>query len=305
MAKSTAPKVSIDDLVNAGLVKLAAGGDWRLLAATKAVKGPVHPHLFDDKSASAKCVADGLVTVTGKGATEKAALTAAGFSRVAGAIPDEHVGPAAKALAEPLPLAERIAFLDGVIAKSPTAALELLPIKESAVAEEKAEQEAKAAREAKRRERETAAADAMRAWLALADARKRDRIAALRAALAAEEGVTNPMTVGPEGRVEPLPPIATEADADFRRQLSRRLVASWLAACRTGKDEGRRLLETVIGNIGAIHEIGEEGAAVPFDGARHEAERPVRDGEMVKVVRSGWVLDEGDGAYLLAPAQVE
>jgi hypothetical protein len=87
--------------------------------------------------------------------------------------------------------------------------------------------------------------------------------------------------------------------------VANRLVSVWLEACRVGKQEPRAYIEAALTNLTGITPVGEPGDEVPFDGARHASERPVRDGEPVRVVRPGWVLEDDAGEHVLARVQVE
>jgi hypothetical protein len=54
-----------------------------------------------------------------------------------------------------------------------------------------------------------------------------------------------------------------------------------------------------------IRRIGSVGEVVAFNAHDHECERQVADGERVRIIRPGWVLDEEDGSHTLQRALVE
>jgi hypothetical protein len=244
-----------------------------------------------------------LLTATGAAKASPVELTPAGFEQVAGDLPDEAVGPAAKRIAAGLSAAARVDFLTAVVNRAPLAAPDLVPLLEAASAEEKTEREARWAEAARRKQKEDESLAALERTKAIIEDRRTARIASLKKELEIEgAGGQTVTTAAPQAG---LPRPQTPEDFDFRRQAARRLVSSWLEACRMGKAEARQFLETAIGNMTAIRQLGEEGERVPFDGARHKADRPVRDGETVTIARPGWVLDDERGEYLLAPAQVK
>lgn len=244
-----------------------------------------------------------LVQPVGTAKTSPVELTAAGFEQVVADLPDEHIGPAAKRIAAVLPVAERVDFLTAVVNRTPLAASDLVPLLEAATAEEQTEREARLAEAARRKEREDHALAALDQFKALLEDRRQARVASLKKELEIE-GAAGQTVTAAAPRAD-LPRPHSPEDFDFRRQAARRLVSSWLEACRMGKAEARQFLETAIANMTAIRQVGEEGERLPFDGAHHKADRPARDGETVTVVRPGWVLDDERGEYLLAPAHVK
>lgn len=313
MAKKPDPS-AVDALVTNALLTLATADAPRRLVG----RGD-HPALLSGKTGANKDALDRildaaapLVVTEGKARAEAARLTAAGFRTVLPHLPEDRVGPAAKALAGALPTAEKVAFLQDVVSRTPVASAELLPEYESAVAAEKAEAEARAKEAEARREREDRARQAMVRWIELGDERKRQRVEALLAELKAE-GVAPP----PADTAPPVPPPPatpnrgqapkpqTREDADFRRDVAERLVSSWRDAAQMGKAEARQFLETALDNVVTLRRIGEEGDEVPFDGALHEAIPGVFTDHPVKVTRSGWALEEdADREYVIQKAQV-
>ncbi|HYH63513.1 MAG TPA: hypothetical protein VD866_02335 [Urbifossiella sp.] len=314
MAKK--PAVDADALVTQALLTVATADHPPRLAG----KGDT-PALFAGKTGPNKTAIDALtaaggplVTVSGKGADEAVRLTRAGFERVAGQLPEDRVGAVAKSLAAGLPTAERVAFLQDVVSRSPVAAAELQSDYEAAVVAEKAEAEARLKESEARRAREERAKQAMVRWLELDGQRKQQRVATLLAELRAE-GWTE--AAGGPGPVVPLPPPPpprepqprlqpqTREDADFRRDLAERLVSSWRDAVQYKKNEARGFLETAMDNLVGLTRVGEEGDEVPFDGAVHEAVPGVFTDHPVRVTRSGWALEEdADREYVIQKAQV-
>jgi hypothetical protein len=308
MAAKKAAGPSADELVSQALVRLAtADGPLRITG-----KGDP-PALFASaggasKEAIARLKDGGLVREVGTGKAAPVELTAAGFRHVLAQLPADQIGGAALRIAESVPAAERVEFLNDVVRRTPEAAAELLPVLESAVAAERAEAEARITAAAKRREQEEANRKAMERWLELSEQRHQQRIDALQRELEAE-GATPPPAVAPPPRpVEPegeAPAPHTGEDRNFQRDVAGRLVSAWLESYRLNKPEGRLFLETAMGNVGRLRQIGEEGERVAFDGKYHDADVGVSSGTPVRVVRPGWLLDEDDGSeYRLVSAKV-
>jgi hypothetical protein len=301
IAAKKASGPSADELVTKALLTLAAAdGPVRLSG-----KGDP-PALFPSatkasKDALARLQDEGhpLLVVVGSGKTATVRLTAAGFRHVLPHLPEETVGGSAKALAAELPPGERVEFLNEVVRRTPPAAPELLPVLEEAVAAEKAEAEARAASAARRRQAEEATRQALDRWNRLLAERQAHRVAALRRELEAEgETVGEHVGASPTPQVPtpaaPLPRPESAEDVGFRRQVARRLVSSWLEAVEGRKEEARRFLETAIGNVSGLRQVGEPGERVTFDGAYHEGGAGLFTGTPVRVVRPGWVLEEED-----------
>lgn len=302
MAKATKkPAPSVEDLVRSALTALAlADGPLKLSGkgaplGTGAAANLASQQLLREDGPLVKSVKSGKVTAF--------ELTAAGFEFVAGSLAEEQVGPAARRIAADLPALARVDFLTAVVNRSAFAAPDLVPLLEAATAEVKQQHESRLADAARRKEREDLALAALGRFKSVLEEGRKARVASLKKELEVEGAAAE--TVTSSAAAAGLPRPQTPEDYDFRRQAARRLVSSWLEACRMGKAEARQFLETAIGNMTAIRQLGEDGERVPFDGAHHKADRPVRDGETVTVVRPGWVLDDERGEYLLAPAQVK
>jgi hypothetical protein len=297
VAKKPDP-TAVDALVTNALLTLATADAPRRLVG----KGD-HPALLTGKTGANKDALDRiqdaanpLAVAEGKAKTETARLTAAGFRTVLPHLPEDRVGPAAKALAGTLPTAERVAFLQDVVSRTPVASAELLPEYEAAVAAEKAEAEARAKEAEARREREERAKQAMVRWLELGEQRKKQRVEALLAELKAEGWAEAGGGNGPVVPPPPRPPLApaTPEEKGFRREVIRRLAAQWREAVEDRRDEPARFMEAGIGNVRGVRQIGAAGEATKFDGEFHEADEGVSTGAPVRVERPGWLIDEDD-----------
>lgn len=131
-------------------------------------------------------------------------------------------------------------------------------------------------------------------------------VADLEAATPPPEPEVTPLPRDTGGRPEPRPLVpATPEEKDFRRNVARRLVSSWLESIRLNKAEGRRFLEVAVGNIDGLEQIEDEGQRVAFTGAYHRCETGVSTGAPVTVVRPGWRLREDDGEYVIEQALVK
>lgn len=283
-----------------GPVRLSGKGDYPALFTSKtgANKDAIEQCLSPERP---------LLAVAGRAKTEAVRLTPAGFQRVLAQIPEEKVGPAAKAVAAELPAGERAAFLNEIVSRTPAAAAELLPLYEEALAAEQAENEARVVAAAKRREQAEAVRQAMTRWLELEERGRKQRIEALERELITEGGKPPKIESQPQPQdVTPMPRLKPDSreDITFRRDVASRLVATWLESFRLNKPEGRLFLETAMGNMGGLRQVGEEGERVPFDGKYHESDVGVTTGAPVRVVRPGWVLEEEHGEHRLVAAKV-
>jgi hypothetical protein len=169
------------------------------------------------------------------------------------------------------------------------------------------------AAERRRAERAEASRAALERCTAHLTALRTGRVEELKQLLLAAGGSV-PETIPPRpvSPPEPVPgppraPVrpATDEDHDFRRDVAERLVSSWRDAVTMKKDEARRFLETALDNIGGLRRVGDEGEQVPFDGALHEHVPGVFTDHPVRVTRSGWALEDGEGReYVIQKAQV-
>ena len=298
---------STDEAVKRALLTIATSETPLRLAG----KGE-HPPVFAKANKEAVAVltdADRpLVVESGSGKAVSVALTAAGFELIAGALPEDKVGSVAKGLAAGLSLTDRIAFLQEIVRRTPPAAAELLPIIETAAAEEKAEADERAKHAAIQRQRDAATLEALEKWKAVIVSRKTGRIEALRRELAAEGAEPDaelPKKVTHKHEEAVAKPTPTSAeDTTFLRQVGRRLVSSWLETWDPNKPEARQFLEAAIWNVSEFKQLGEVGEQVSFDGRYHEGGAGLFTKSSAKVTRPGWSLQEGEGEYVLAKAQV-
>ena len=313
MAKTARAKVSVDELIRSALLKAA---ETEVVKLTDKVDGLFASATGANKDAIGACKSaeKPLLTVVGKeGKAELVALAPAGFERVAADIPEEKVGAVAKRVALAVPAAERVAFIQDALRRTPLAAPELTPLLEEAIAAEKAAHEARIAAAAKRRAAEEAAKAALERAAQLIAERQRNRLDALRREWEAEGASADDR---PERAAQPqvgAQPAATTLlskpngpdEVGFFRQVARRLVSSWLEAVRLGKPDARRFLEVAMGNLDVLEPLGAEGQATDFNGAYHKAETGISTGTRVTVVRPGWRLIEDDGEYVIEQALVK
>jgi hypothetical protein len=301
-------KVSVEELVRNALLKAASSaGPLKLTGKTDGLF-PSASGTNGDAIKELRGADEPLLSVVGKdGKAELVALAPAGFERIAGDLPDERVGTLAKRVAESVPAAARIDFIQRVIGRTPLAAAELTPMLEEAVAAEKAEQESRVAAAANRREMEESSRKALERALQLLEDRRQSRIDALRRELEAEGAraeeplLPRPREAAPGGTAVPR----SEEDADFRRDVARQLAASWRATWEMNKPEVREFLESAMWNINGLRLVGEPGERVAYSGRLHESLAGVFGGDTVRVVRPGWVLDEPAGEFVVLKAVVE
>jgi hypothetical protein len=100
----------------------------------------------------------------------------------------------------------------------------------------------------------------------------------------------------------PSPPGAPPTDEDyaFVRRVTGDLVFSWE---EEQDPNAREALERVLENSGAKR-IGSVGERTTF-GQHHESSEPVREGDTVEIVQPGWIWEDEQRAFLLAPAKVK
>jgi hypothetical protein len=215
--------------------------------------------------------------------------------RVADSIPEEQVGAAARRLAEGLSAAERVAFLEDVARRTPSATAELLPLLKAAEQQQQRDAEAEVEAARKRKEREEASLAALEEWKATVARSQAIRVETLKKLFAAERA-TPPADPPrpPEPDRPPVRPVTAE-DKDFRRDVVDRLVSSWLYHLRENNEDVATAMERALRAISGVVRIGEVGEEVAFDGRIHECERGVSDGAPVRVVRPGWVFDDDRG----------
>jgi hypothetical protein len=302
--------VSVEDLVRLALLKAAeATGEVKL---TGKDGGLFASAAGANKDAIATCRSAEkplLAVVRKEGKAEIVALTPAGFDRIAREIPEEKVGPLAKSVATALAAGARVEFIQAVIGRTPLAAPELVPLLEEAVAAEKVEQEARIAAAAKRKAAEDASLKALARAQELIEERLKNRLDAIKREWEAEGRNAAELSQLKE-REEPEDTGATgpttEEEKNFRRDSADQFAAAWRAAWDGKKTEALEYLESAMWNISGLELRGGAGARVGFDGRYHESGTPVFTGDAVKIVRPGWVLDEGaDRDYVALKAVVE
>ena len=323
--KPTAPK-SVEELVQHALKLAATNPKAKWTGASAAAlfntKEPNH------QAAIAECTKPEAPLL--KQVDKVGVLTPAGFEKVAGELsaeeartaydqlrdelPDDQVGVVARAMAGCLPAGERIAFIQGVIRRTPLAATELTPLLEEAISTEKAENEARIAEAAKRKAAADAALVAMERAKQLFAELRQNRLDALKREYEAEGGDPTDLQMPESNRApekpapkspnpEKAPKLRTAEETDFRRYECDRLAAAWRDAWDAKKTEGAECLVDAMWNIRGFRMIGESGATIEFNGRYHQSEQSVASGT-VRIVRPGWMLKEEDGEYVALKAAV-
>jgi hypothetical protein len=97
----------------------------------------------------------------------------------------------------------------------------------------------------------------------------------------------------------------TSEERSFRREIAQQLVETWRAAWNDNKPEGRDYLESAMWNIEGLRMIGVKDTTVAFSGRNHECSTPVFSGDAVKIVRPGWLVEEGEHEHVVIKALVE
>lgn len=304
-ADSSKPK---DELVRSALLTVAGtAGPMRLSG-----KAGEPPTLFPSASGANKAAIEALtdparplISVSGPAKNSTIALTAAGFSLIAEALPDERVGAIAGQIVESLPAEEQVSFLEDLLPKFPTTAPDLEPVLARAVERKQIEAAERVEAERRRAERMEASRAALERCMAHLKALQAGRVKELTELLLAAGGTVpkSPPAPLPSQNLPPKP--SSDEDRDFRRDVAERLVSSWRDAVNMKKDEARRFLETALDNISGLRRMGEEGDEVQFDASVHENIPGLSIGHLVRVTRSGWALEEDDGReYVIQKAQV-
>jgi hypothetical protein len=328
VAKKTAEPKSVEELVRHAL-KLAATKPNAKWTGTGAAA------LFNTKEANHEAAVAGCTKAEApllKQNGKVGALTAAGFERIASELPPEEargaydqlreelpedqVGTVARAMAKLLAPGERVAFIQGVIRRTPLAATELTPVLEEAVAAEKVEHEARVAAAAQRKAAEDTAKKALERAIELFEERRQNRLEALRREYEAEGGRAADLPAHvpqPNTETEPKPkheskksgPEPTTAeDKDFRRDVATQLASAWRGAWDAKKDEACDYLESAMWNISGLRLVGEHGQHVAYNGREHDSIAGVGSGDKVRIVRPGWALQESAGEYVVLKATI-
>ncbi len=303
----------VDALVKQSLHKIAnANGPLRLTGKSEDAVFPTASGANKEAIARLKDESLPLVTLSGSGKAATVELTTAGFERIAGELPEEILVKVASGLSSRLPPSARVMYLQELVRKTPQSVIGLVQLLESATSAEKVETEIRLKEAEKQREAEAASLAALERWKLLLQERKNRRIDALKQELAAEgaevEMPTLPQTKKPveqETGYALLPLPNDDEDVSFRRNVARRLVSSWVEAWEKNKPEGREFLESAIWNVSGFKPIGEANQRLSFDGRYHEGGAGLFTGDIVKIVRPGWLLEEADNCeYVVLKAQV-
>jgi hypothetical protein len=96
------------------------------------------------------------------------------------------------------------------------------------------------------------------------------------------------------------PQPVTDEDYAFVRRFAGEMVTAWQEET---DPQVREALERSLVNSG-VTQLGTPGERTSFSGQNHECSEPAREGDAVEVVQSGWLWEDGQRAYLLAPAHV-
>jgi hypothetical protein len=304
----TKTAASVGDLVRAALLKVAeATGEVKLSGKDGGVFGST---AGANKDAIAECLSAEkplLSVIRTEGKAQYVRLTPAGFERIAGDLADEQAGAVARGVADALPLGARIEFTQDAIRRTPFAAAELTPILETAIEAEKAEHETRVAAATKRKAAEDAAKQALERALHLIDARRRNRLDALKREWEAE-GESASALPQHDVPTKPSRPNAAEPTTDddkhFRRDVAQQLAAAWRAAWEAQKHEGRDYLESALWNISGLRLIGKPDEQVTYNGREHDSVPGVGQGDAVRIVRPGWALEEDAGEFVVLKAAI-
>jgi hypothetical protein len=309
-AKATA---NIDELVKQALLKLAlADGEMKLT-------GKGGTSVFTTASGTNKEViarlrneGEPLITERVDGKIQTVTLTTSGIERVIDLLPADKVGPVVLSVTTGLSPSARVIFLQEMARKNSQALADLVPILDAAVADEKIESELRVKEAEKQRKAEAASLAALERWKILLQQRKKLRIEGLKRELSAEgEDIEASNSNVPTQSIEPSTGSTTThtpnqpEDIGFRRNIARRLVSSWVDAWNANKPDAREFLESAIWNVSGFRVVGEVDQRLHFDGRYHEGGTGLFTNDIVRIVRPGWVLEEGDDReYVVLKAQV-
>ncbi|HEV3437557.1 MAG TPA: hypothetical protein VG122_09360 [Gemmata sp.] len=305
-AKTTA---NPDDLVKQALLKIAmADGPVRLSGKGEDAVFSSTAGANKEAIARLKNETQPLIVERGEGKAQTVALTPIGFERVVDAIPAEKVVSVVSGLAGNLSPSARVTFLQELVRKTPQVISGLVPLLEAAMTAEKTASETRAKEAEKQRANEAASLAALEQWKLLLQARKKQRIDALKQELVAEG--TEPEEPTPQPPTKPTKPAPSLAptdaeDVNFLRNVARRLVSSWVDAWDANKPDAREFLESAIWNVSGFRLVGEVGQRLTFDGRYHEGGPGLFTNDVVRIVRPGWLLEEADDReHVVLKAQV-
>jgi hypothetical protein len=304
---------SVGDLVRTALLKAANSTGEVKLSGKEG--GLFTSAAGTNKDAIAECLRSEsplLRVVRSEGKTQFVALSPAGFERIAGDLAEDQAGLVAKSIAEALSPSARIEFIQDTIRRTPLSATELTPLLESAVASERAEHEARVAAAAKRKALEAGVRAALERAIQLLDERRQRRLDALKREWEVEGGRASDLPalgrhveveVSPERSTRSVEPSSAD-EREFRRDVVHQLATAWRTAWDAQKHEAREYLESAIWNISGVRLIGEPNQQVAYNGRDHESVVGVGPGDSVRIVRSGWALEEPAGEYVVLKAVV-
>jgi hypothetical protein len=309
-AKAT---VNIDDLVKQALLKIALA-ETPLRLTGKGGEAVFATVAGANKEAIArlKDEAKPLIVERGLGKKQTVGILPAGFERIVDVLPPEKIGSVVSVLTGDLPPSARVTFLQELVRKTPQAIIDLVPLLEAATSTERTEAETRAREAEKQRALEAASLAALEQWKSLLGERKKQRIDALKLELAAEGAESEQPNLQNPSNIERLlteaAPSLLPKDAEetgFRRNVARRLVSSWVDSWNANKPDAQAFLESAIWNVDGFRLVGEVGQQLSFDGRYHEGGTGLFTNDVVRIVRPGWVLDEGDNReYVVLKAQV-
>jgi hypothetical protein len=314
MAKASAKTaVNIDDLIQKALLTIARSesplrltgkGPEFVLTSASGPNKEVLARLRDE--------ARPLISESGSGKAATVALTRVGFERVLASLEADELARIARKMLDSVPAAEHVAFLNDTARMVPAAMPGLLPLLEAAMQAEKEAAESRAREAEKNRAAEAATLAALEHWKKLVHERKAQRVEALKRELAAEGAQVDELIPAPNRTADvdtqkklPVPIPEGEDENDFRRNVARRLVSAWIEAWDAQKPDAREFLESAIWNIEGFRPIGEPNQRVDFDGRYHEGGSGLFTNDAARIVRPGWLLEEGDEReYIVLKAQV-
>ena len=108
-------------------------------------------------------------------------------------------------------------------------------------------------------------------------------------------------------RFEPITlPFPTDGNVNELRQAYADIIAGiWYHNASRGNRELEQGFRNVLRNVGNIAMVGDPGEEVAFEPVYHECKSGGVTGQPMRVVYSGWVLNEAGGEYVIRKAIVE
>ena len=283
--------VDIDKLVNEGLLKIA---ESESPLRSRGKTGTVYEKATGPYKLAIERLKDPLSPLAVEGESGLK-LTPAGFARIEKDIAPERVGAAAKSLADSHSPDEQVEFVQAILQRVPTAAIELEPLLAEAVRRQTEGRQHRVQAEKERAERSAASRIALQKCQEHLQKLESARIEELKGLLSAAGGIVPEKPVPDKRKSADDEPndrgTDSSEDRDLRRDFAERLVASWCNAVKHGKKDARDYLETLIENWDDMIRIGEEGDMVPFDNKIHADLPGLPTGFKVRITRSGWALE--------------